>query len=305
MRAAYRGHSPGSSIRTRTCSAAGSPSSRSRTRGTRTRVPRTAARSRATPRIDSRSPRFGSDLQLEHRVPHAGDIPQRAARGGAGQLEHATRLLSQVEVGLRAQDALRGDAADHRRPPPRDRPAASRRPARRRHGDPGRSPGAAETTVRCSPPRSSRQTARRSASGCGSTASRRATRMRASRSPTSSTASTLRPAIVMRSTSAAVASVQDTNSASQLSGMRTSDGPSELRQEAEVVVVEQAQVVQLVAQQRQRGRSPCRRRSRAPAPGRSRRRAGRSDAPSRSPGSRASRCPCRSGSPRAAHRPDT
>src|SRR4029450_6547142 len=79
----------------------------------------------------------------------------------------------------------------------------------------------------------------------------RATRMAGARSPTSSTASTLSPAMFMRSTSAGEDSSQETNSASQLSGTRATGRSSELCEEVHVVVEEEPQVVQVVTQQRQ------------------------------------------------------
>src|SRR5439155_1451025 len=71
---------------------------------------------------------------------------------------------------------------------------------------------------------STRQTWRRSAPACGSTASKRPTRMRGSRRPTSAMSSTGKPAMVRRSASWVAVPLHETKSPSQDSGTRMGGG---------------------------------------------------------------------------------
>ena len=111
------------------------------------------------------------------------------------------------------------------------------------------------------------------------------------RLPTWWTSSTSSPAIVSRCRSSAAAR------RSRPARAASSAAPScELLQEAQVVGVEQADVVDAVLDHARCARCPCPRRSRCTARGRSRRAAGRADGPCPRPGSPASRCRGRSGS---------
>ena len=75
----------------------------------------------------------------------------------------------------------------------------------------------------------------------------------------------------------------------------------ELLQEAQIVFVEQADVLDAPLQQRERARCPCRTRSRCSARDRSRPPRTRPGAPCRCRGSRSSRCACTSRSPLPPH----
>src|SRR5439155_2154810 len=90
------------------------------------------------------------------------------------------------------------------------------------------------------------------AAGCGAAGRPRPATMRRSSWPTSSMASIFKPAMVSRSASAAAGPLQVTNSASQESGMRMAGcSERELPEEAEIVVVEEPEVGEAVAQERQ------------------------------------------------------
>src|SRR5690606_15901987 len=113
---------------------------------------------------------------------------------------------------------------------------------------------APQTIVRVRPsPASTVQTLKRSASGWRAASTTRATTTPWNGGAARVVSSTSRPAIVSRSAISSAFQSGETKRRSQLSGMRmeTSASAVELLQEAQVVLVEQAQVAHAVAQHRQ------------------------------------------------------
>jgi hypothetical protein len=226
-RAAYTGQPSASVTATEARPSAGGPvSGTARSSGFRS-LPRTRATSRATPRMDSTSPRLGAVLRSStlSRRPTASttSTPTRVSGGRTRIPEWSSNTPSS-----RAEASMPSETAPRTLRRPISTPPGSLAPgAAQGTTSPGAKLRAPQTTERSSPPASTRTSTSRSASGWGSIPSTRAVTIPARSSPTRWMVSTSMPAKVSRSARVAAGTSTSTCSASHESGTRMS-GSSQL-----------------------------------------------------------------------------
>ena len=161
-----------------------------------------AAISRAMPRCDSRSGRFGEHVEIEPRVARRQHVEQRRARRRVGvEREDAVVVLAEPELARRAEHAVRRLAADLALLDRRARRASSCRSRANGYSAPAATLGAPHTTSSSSPlPSSTLVTQRRSEFGMPPGLARRARRRTArGRRAASRCSSTSRRARLSRS----------------------------------------------------------------------------------------------------------
>src|SRR5690348_1276931 len=249
-RAAKRGQAPASSMRTPRVAAL--PTGACASVGSVNGAPVIAETSRAMPTIDRQSGRFGVSL-IVISASSSASVARTSCPGVASEGSTSSPDASSAMPSSRAEHSMPCDSTPRTVVRVIDCPPGSVAPSSAQGTrKPFAAFGAPQTTCNArSRPTSTVQTRSRSASGCGATCVIVPTTTCAKDGAARTTSSTSKPAIVSLSHNAAVSIGGSTSVRNHRSENFMPGASSELREEAQVVLVEQAQVVDAVAQHRE------------------------------------------------------